>query len=452
MHDGYVLSSSRSQTWKIVITIIKCFIGSGVLFLPKAFSNGGYLFSSVSFVVCAYITNVCVTKLIACRNAMPPGSDYGSIGFRVTEGLGKGYGRLGSALVNTSLVLSQCGFCCVYISFVARNVIQLLNSGPKGCWVGPDSLWILILCEFFILAPLTWIRRLSSFATTNLVANALIGSGIVAILAYSISGMASAPGPRGGALHLPTIGSRWPLMVGTAVYAFEGAGMVVPMVNELPPGDRRKFPYVFAATLAGVSLLYILVGLIPYVFLEGFSSSTDCTAGAASCVQDTITLNLPKTWWSYGVVGGYCIALLFSYPLMMFPAMKVMEDGALPFLFPSAAAAAAALARSGELKEGTEEDGSEVGMKEEEEEGIDEDGVKQSLLVPDNIQSALDTVMQAKGATGWWRRNAFRSGIVAVTLLIAYLGAPQLDNMVALIGAFCCTPIAFIFPACSFYS
>lgn len=40
---------------------------------------------------------------------------------------------------------------------------------------------------------------------------------------------------------------------------------------------------------------------------------------------------------------------------------------------------------------------------------------------------------------------------MAVTLLVAYLGAPQLDNMVALIGAFCCTPIAFIFPACELW-
>ena len=34
-----------------------------------------------------------------------------------------------------------------------------------------------------------------------------------------------------------------------------------------------------------------------------------------------------------------------------------------------------------------------------------------------------------------------------MTLLTAYFGSSQLDNFVSLIGAFCCTPIAFIFPA-----
>jgi len=237
-------------------------------------------------------------------------------------------------------------------------------------------------------------------------------------------------------------------MFGTAVYAFEGAGMVVPMVNELPTSERRKFPFVFAATLGGVSALYITVGLIPYVYLNGFSASEDCIAGLASCVQDTITLNLPKSWWSYGVVGGYCVALLFSYPLMMFPAMKVMEEAALPLLFPKASSTAAALATNGDDEKNLRAESAEG----DEERNLEYDGgdgeANLSLLVPTGIQSALEEVLRAKGRGGWWRRNAFRSGVVAVTLLVAYLGAPQLDNMVALIGAFCCTPIAFIFPAC----
>jgi hypothetical protein len=30
------------------------------------------------------------------------------------------------------------------------------------------------------------------------------------------------------------------------------------------------------------------------------------------------------------VTGGYCLALVFSYPLMLFPALRVVEDAALP--------------------------------------------------------------------------------------------------------------------------
>ena len=44
------------------------------------------------------------------------------------------------------------------------------------------------------------------------------------------------------------------------------------------------------------------------------------------------------------------------------------------------------------------------------------------------------------------RSNLFRAGVVAVTLVIAFAGSTQLDNFVSLIGCFCCTPLAFIYP------
>jgi hypothetical protein len=234
------------------------------------------------------LTNLCVTKLIACRAVMPPGSDYGAIGARVA-------GAWGAAAVNAALVLSQAGFCCVYISFIARNLIQLFNDGGWGCWVTPDALWLFVACEFLVLAPLTWVRRLSSFAPTNLAANALILTGIAGVLAFSVGGMAGGGGEAAGLAPLPAVASRWPLMLGTAVYAFEGAGMVVPLVNELPPGDRARFPRVFALTLAGVSALYLVVGLVPYLYLVRYAHAD---------VQDTITLNLPHVWWSYGLTAG----------------------------------------------------------------------------------------------------------------------------------------------------
>ena len=428
--------------WKIVVTIIKCFIGSGVLFLPKAFSNGGWLFSSVSFVACALLTNVCVTKLIACRGVMPPGSDYGAIGQRVA-------GRWGAAAVNASLVLSQAGFCCVYISFVARNLIQLFNDGPHGCWVAPSALWVFIGAEFLVLAPLTWIRRLTSFALTNLLANAIILSGILGILVYSAAGMAAATAPHGAAAFPPPLAPmapKWPIMLGTAVYAFEGAGMVVPMVNELPPSDRARFPRIFALTLAGVSTLYLVVGLVPYMYLVGYGASPDCAAGRDACVADTITLNLPHVWWSYCLTAGYCLALVFSYPLMMFPAIKVLEAAALPRLFPATFGAGLGGGGGGAAaghvsdEEGEEEARGRVGAG-------PEAGAAAAPLSALAAEELADQVLGADEGAGMWKRNAFRSGVVAVTLLVAYVGAPQLDNMVSLIGAFCCTPMCVFLEA-----
>ena len=410
-------------TWKLVVTIIKSFIGSGVLFLPKAFSNGGWAFSSASFIACAVLTNLCVTKLIACRAAMPPGSDYGAIGARVA-------GAWGAAAVNAALVLSQAGFCCVYISFIARNLIQLFNDGPRGCWVAPDALWKFVACEFLVLAPLTWVRRLSSFAPTNLAANALILTGIAGVLAFSVGGMAGGGSDAAGLAPLPAFDAvRWPLMLGTAVYAFEGAGMVVPLVNELPPGDRARFPRVFALTLAGVSALYLVVGLVPYLYLVRYARAE---------VQDTITLNLPHVWWSYCLTAGYCLALAFSYPLMLFPAVRVLEEAAAPCLFAGqgGGALAALQAASDAASAAAEAEGGDGGDG-----AAGEGGALLGAAAAAAAEELADEALRRDTGWGMWKTNLFRSGVVAATLLVSYAGSSQLDNMVSIIGAFCCTPM-----------
>jgi len=440
----------------LVASILKAFIGSGVLFLPKAFSNGGWLFSTLAFCALAALTNVCISKLIAARAALPGGTTYSDMGRRVA-------GAWGGRAVDLALVLSQGGFCCVYISFIARNALQLANA--RACALGAGTLWAFVLAELPLLAPLTWVRRIASFGPTNAAGNALILGGLAAILAWCAAGMARAPPAGGGLGALALVGdaAHWPITLGTAVYAFEGAGMVVPLANALPAAHRHRFGAHVSATLAGVTLLYVVIGLVPYAYIEGWT---------AAKVADAVTLNLPRgELWAQAVVGAYMLALLFSYPYMLFPAIRILEDAALPLLFPAAARAeagaraalaAAALARAGGAesdgasfsREGGEEWEGEAGEGEGEGAG-DGDGAGAGAgagAPADGADAALlgaaDFAVSGRADAGAkWRKNAFRAGVVAATLLVAYVGAPQLDNFVSLIGAFCCTPIAFIFPA-----
>ena len=52
------------------IAIIKGYVGAGILFLPKSFSNGGIIWSS--FVLCfsGWITTLCAIKLIRIGQKM----------------------------------------------------------------------------------------------------------------------------------------------------------------------------------------------------------------------------------------------------------------------------------------------------------------------------------------------------------------------------------------------
>jgi proton-coupled amino acid transporter len=72
---------------------------------------------------------------------------------------------------------------------------------------------------------------------------------------------------------------------------------------------------------------------------------------------------------------------------------------------------------------------------------------------------AIQIIETALARRGWLgddadgyvaRRNAVRAAVVATTLGVSLGGAGQLDNFVSLIGCFCCTPLAFIYP-CLFH-
>ena len=413
LHSG--TSLPPTSTGKLVATIVKSFIGSGVLFLPKAFQSGGWLFSIIVMVFMAIITQVTIIRLIACRQIV--GGTYGQV-------VRAAVGPWGQVAVDTSLVLSQAGFCCVYIIFIAKNVMQLLNA--HTCWLPGGYLWVLILLQWFLFTPLTWIRRIANFAPTNIAADALIAAGLVGVLAFSINGIASTPGP----VQLSLFNSNeFSIFLGTAIYAYEGIGMVVPVFDSLAPVDQARFPRVLSATLAGVTAVYCVVGLVPYLYLDGMAHVP---------MQDSVTLNLPRVWWSFAIIGGYCLALTFSYPLMLHPAIAIIEGvlthyRLLPALVPATTAAAA--------DQVVHNDGDGGGH------GPNGSARETARLTGGDGEGDGEHVELVEKS--YLPRNAARGMIVALTLGVSLVGSQQLNNFVSLIGAFCCCPLAFIYPCVS---
>ena len=365
--------SASVEQVRLVATIVKAFIGSGVLFLPKAFSNGGWAASLGVMLAMAAVTQVTIVRLVDCR-ARVAGS-YAAIG-------GAACGVWAARGVDAALVLSNSGFCCVYVAFIARNTLQLLNAGacapePR---VGAGWLWVLVLAQAPLFMPLSWIRSMRTLGWTSAAANAIIAAGLAGVLAWAGTSWAAAP-PLPGGFSVPAYNAAgFPLFLGTAVYAYEGIGMVVPIYDSLSATGQRGFSRTLTGTLGGIVAVYLIVGMLPYLYLVG---------AAGQGVGDAITLSLPAVWWAYAIMAGYCVALALTYPLMLFPVLRIAER----------AAAGPLRLREGSL-----------------------------------------AVRTAK-------RNALRSAVVATTLAVAYLGAPQLDNLVALVGCFACTPLAFVFPA-----
>ncbi|PIO25435.1 hypothetical protein AB205_0051930 [Aquarana catesbeiana] len=139
--------------------------------------------------------------------------------------------RTHARLVGFFLILTQLGFCCVYFVFLADNIKQVVeaaNATSNDCSSNvtvvlkesmDSRLYILSFLPFLIL--LVFMRNLRYLSFFSLLANvAMLGS---VVMIYQYIGR-DIPDPT----HLSYAASwkTYPLFFGTAIFAFEGIGVV----------------------------------------------------------------------------------------------------------------------------------------------------------------------------------------------------------------------------------
>ncbi|KAF9325001.1 neutral amino acid transporter [Podila minutissima] len=278
----------------------KAFVGTGVLFLPKAFKNGGILFSSLCLVFVAIVC--CISFLMLVKVRLVVRESFQDIGKTL-------FGPYMRLAVLVSVALSQIGFCCAYLIFVAENIDAVVQTFTKCTFHGIQEK-VYIFVPLVILIPLVLIRRMSILSLPSMLANLFIVFGIVYLWYFSIDVLAD----NGIGPNIELFNSDdFALFIGTAVFSFEGIGLVIPITESM--AEPEKFPKVLAWTIAVVAFIFASVGAL-------------CYAAFGSNVQTIVVLNLPVTsGWTITVEILYSLAIILSVPLMLSPASKIIENG-----------------------------------------------------------------------------------------------------------------------------
>ncbi|EGZ10200.1 hypothetical protein PHYSODRAFT_523337 [Phytophthora sojae] len=321
-HDTFQTAKSETSTRgasvkKTVFTIVKSFIGSGILFLPKGFQNGGMLFSVAGLCVSAALSTFCMLRLVECSSVVPRSHNHHNVSYGVVGE--KAFGAMGRRAVNTSLVLSQIGFCCSYLIFVEKNIGEVLLHAFNLRSSITTSSWTLILLQIPLYTPLAWVRRLEYFALTSLFADVLIVFGLVYILTYTVETLESAA--PGEATWEYFNSQNWAMFLGVAVYCFEGIGLVLPTYDSMDDEIKHKFPTILSWCVACILGICTLFAGTVYA---AFGQNT----------QSVVTLNLPSSSESTGTMAvqlTYSLALVLSYPLMLYPVINILESNLFPY-------------------------------------------------------------------------------------------------------------------------
>ncbi|KAF2261587.1 amino acid transporter-like protein [Lojkania enalia] len=294
-----VRAKGDASNVKSFFTLLKAFIGTGIMFLPKAFKNGGILFSSLTLVTVSLVTCLCFSLLLKCRQRY--GGGYGEIG----EAIG---GHRLRGLVLVSITISQLGFVCAGIIFVADNLFSFLDAlTPKA--TTPLSTNILIGIQLLLIIPLAFIRNISKLGPVALLADVFILIGLTYIYWYDVASII-----RIGGFN-PTIRLFNPhdytLTIGSAIFTFEGIGLILPIQSSM------RHPQHFN------KLLYLVMFIITVIFTSvGFL----CYGTFGDRVSVEIITNFPQTSKLVNAVQFlYSLAVLVGTPVQLFPAIRIIE-------------------------------------------------------------------------------------------------------------------------------
>lgn len=284
---------------KSFFTLLKAFIGTGIMFLPKAFKNGGILFSSITLLTVSIVTSLCFHLLLECRRKY--GGGYGDIGAAIG-------GRRLRSMILGSIVISQVGFVCAGLIFTADNLHSFFNAVTKGSTT-PMSVNLLITIQLLALIPLSFIRNMSKLGPVALLADVFILIGLTYIYSYDISKIVEM-----GGLH-PSIRlfnpRDWTLTIGSSIFTFEGIGLILPIQSSMKEPENFN------------KLLYIVMALNTIIF---GSVGVLCYGTFGDRVSVEVINNFPQSSKLVNAVQFlYAMAVMVGEPVQLFPAIRIIE-------------------------------------------------------------------------------------------------------------------------------
>ncbi|KAK9892001.1 hypothetical protein WA026_017482 [Henosepilachna vigintioctopunctata] len=295
-----------------LIHLLKGSLGSGILSMPLAFAHAGLATGLASTLLVGLICTYCVHILVKSAHTLYRRNRVPALGFAELAHASflagppsfHPWAQFAKAMINFFLVVDLLGCCCVYIGFVSKNLKQVVDFYTDTDY--DNRLYMAGLLPLLIAVNL--IRNLKYLAPFSMLANLLIGTGMGITFYYLCQ-------------DIPSIQDRpqfvefqqLPMFFGTAIFALEGIGVVMPLENNMKtPSHFIGCPGVLNIGMAFVVVLYSVTGFL------GFLKYGPLT-------ESSITLNLPKDEpLAQSVKLMIALAIFFTYSLQFYVPMQII--------------------------------------------------------------------------------------------------------------------------------
>merc|ERR1711892_139118 len=296
-----------------IIHLLKGNIGIGVLTMPIAISNAGLVGGVLGMVFVAVVTIHCMhTLVIAAQKLMAKRGveflDYADTAEAAFLEAGGGWASKSHhmrRLINIFLCMSQIGSNAVYILFVAQNIMPIAETYFDLGWNYRLYIALLLIPVIMICS----IKNLKYLSPCSILANILefVGLGIIFYYIFAT------PIPSSDSVPWFTSPVKFPIFFGTAIFAFEGISVVLPIENQMSkPKDMLGWNGVLNTSMVTIAGLYIAMGFFGYLKYGGETAAS-------------ITLNLPQgDVLAQSALCMFSIAIFFSYALQFYVVMDII--------------------------------------------------------------------------------------------------------------------------------
>ncbi|XP_075899542.1 proton-coupled amino acid transporter 1 [Nelusetta ayraudi] len=307
-----------------LIHLLKGNIGTGLLGLPLAVKNAGLVLGPISLLCMGIVAVHCMRLLVKCSHHLSEKMNRLSLTYGEAMQYGmenvswmRRHSGWGKHTVNLFLIITQLGFCCVYFVFLSDNVKQVVeaaNATTFNCHASLSNQTevlvpsfdsrLYMLCFLPAVVLLVFTPNLKYLAPLSLVANLVMTASLILIYVYSIMNITYP-------INLPAVGNPkdYPLFFGTAIFAFEGIGVVLPLENKMQ--RPQSFVCVLYLGMGIVTFLYISLGTIGYMCF-------------GATIGGSITLNLPNCWTYQIVKLLYCFGIFITFALQFYVPAEIL--------------------------------------------------------------------------------------------------------------------------------
>ncbi|GFY75116.1 hypothetical protein TNIN_101232 [Trichonephila inaurata madagascariensis] len=304
--------AQRTSNFATLMHLLKGNIGTGILAMPNAVSNAGLLVGTVGIPILGIICVHCMHLLVISSKTLArklgcTSLDYSSTAeqaFRLGPARVQRFASFARFCVNTMLMLTQFGFCCVYFLFVSTSLYEVVKNLSGSTPISAHGYMGILLPLMMLFNFIRSLRTLSPFSS---IANVLQSSGLIMVFYYLFRGSHS-----GNLSPYVAPIKKLPLYFGTAMYAFEGIGVVLPLENAMAtPDDFGGLNGVLNTGMVIVACLYTAVGFYGYLKY-------------GDDVKPSITFSLPLESVSELIRLMFALAIFLSYALQLYVPISII--------------------------------------------------------------------------------------------------------------------------------